>query len=59
MKASMVTKLKNKPATLEAVQIFKKELKGVKILTLKGMGHFTHLDMATSEFPELLEEILK
>lgn len=32
---------------------------GCRIIELKGMGHYTQSDMGTTEFPELLSEILK
>jgi len=56
---TIITSDNDKPATLDAVEIFKKEIKDVQISLLKGMGHFTHKDMDTSEFPELLQEILR
>lgn len=49
----------DKESTREAVKILKKELPGVVIKEYPGMGHFTHNDMKTAEFPELLEECIK
>ncbi|MFW5846767.1 MAG: RBBP9/YdeN family alpha/beta hydrolase [Nanoarchaeota archaeon] len=43
---------------IESADIFKEKLEG-KNIKLKNLGHFTEEDMGTTEFPELLEEILK
>lgn len=48
----------DKESTLEALEILKKEVPGIKVKELPGMGHFTHEDMSSSEFPQLLEELL-
>lgn len=42
----------------ESLKIFHEALDG-KIIELKGHGHYTMGDMGTTEFPELLEVILK
>jgi len=42
----------------ESVEIFNKSLGG-KIIELKGHGHYTMGDMGTTEFPELIKEILE
>lgn len=49
----------DKQPTLDAVAIFKEKLSGAKFTQFDNYGHFTHLEMPSSEFPELLEEILK
>jgi hypothetical protein len=41
-----------------SVDILKNKLKEIKLLELKGKGHFINSSLGTSEFPELLEEIL-
>lgn len=43
----------------EAVRIFREKIPDIEFVKLKGFGHFTHRDMQGSEFPELLEELLK
>lgn len=47
----------DKQSTLDAVEIFKEKLPSAKFVEFK-YGHFTHLEMLSSEFPELVEEIL-
>lgn len=42
----------------KSVKIFHEKLGG-KVIELKGHGHYIMRDMGTTEFPELLEEILK
>ena len=42
----------------KSVKIFHKALRG-KIIELKERGHYTKEDMKTTEFPELLKEILE
>lgn len=42
----------------KSLKIFHEALAG-KIVELKGRGHYTVGDMGTTEFPELLEEILR
>ena len=41
----------------ESLKIYNESLGG-KIIELKGHGHYTMGDMGTTEFPELIEEIL-
>lgn len=43
---------------MKSVNILKDELKEVKLIELKGKGHFVMSSMDGVEFPELLEEIL-
>lgn len=42
---------------MKSVEILKDKLKGVKLLELKGKGHFINSSLGTSEFPELLNAI--
>ncbi|OVE79457.1 hypothetical protein BVY00_00385 [bacterium G20] len=49
----------DKQSTLDAVKYYKDYVSGIQIRQFQGLGHFTHKDMKTSEFPELLEECLK
>jgi len=42
----------------ESLKIYNEALGG-KIIELKGHGHYTMGDMETTEFPELIEEIIK
>lgn len=42
----------------ESVRIIRTELPGAKYKEFEGMGHFTIGDMPTSEFPELLQEVI-
>ena len=42
----------------ESLRIFHQALGG-KIIELKGKGHYTMSDMGTTEFPELLEVVLR
>ena len=44
---------------VKSVAILQKIIPGVSVREFPGYGHFTHLDMKSSEFPELLEEILR
>jgi len=43
---------------LKSVDIFSKNLGG-KVINLKGYGHYTMGDMGTTEFPELIKEIIR
>lgn len=49
----------DKQSTLDAIEIFRKSIAGIEFREFHGYGHFTHRDMKTNEFPELLEECLK
>lgn len=49
----------DKQATLDAIEKFKYEIKDLNIREFQGYGHFTHGDMKSSEFPELLEKCLE
>lgn len=42
----------------KSVNILKEKLKGLKLIELKGKGHFITSSLGSVEFPELLEEIL-
>ncbi len=42
----------------QSVKRLKEGINGMKVIELKGRGHFTYGAMKTIEFPELLEEIL-
>ncbi len=42
----------------KTVEILKERLKNIKLLELKGKGHFIISSLGCVEFPELLEEIL-
>jgi len=42
----------------KSVQILKEKLKNIKLIELKGNGHFINSSLGTNEFPELLKEIL-
>lgn len=44
--------------TAEAVQIFLKALPGSTRRNFTGYGHFTYDSMKTTEFPDLLEEVI-
>lgn len=54
----MFTSDNEEPDGKESLKIFHEALGG-KIIELKGRGHYTLRDMKTSEFPELLDAILK
>ena len=43
----------------ESARIISKTSSDVRVVTFKGYGHFIPLHMNSSEFPELMEEILK
>ena len=43
---------------LEAVEKIRSSVDNLKIITFEDKGHFTFNDLGTSEFPELLDEIL-
>lgn len=45
--------------TIDSVKKYVREVPGIDVHEFHGYGHFTHKDMKTSEFPELLEECLK
>ncbi len=45
-------------AIQKTVQILRDEIPGHVFREFHKYGHFTHVDMQTSEFPELLEELL-
>lgn len=49
----------DKQSTLDSVERYNKEIPGLELRKFHGYGHFTHLDMKTEEFPELLEECLR
>jgi len=42
----------------ESVEIIKREVDSLKVVTFEDKGHFTLRDMGTVEFPELLEEVV-
>ena len=42
-----------------AARIYHDLFNGSKVIELKGRGHYTMGDMGTTEFPELLEEVLR
>lgn len=42
---------------LDAVKTIREKVPGINFTEIKGKGHFTHKDMETVEFPELLEEL--
>jgi pimeloyl-ACP methyl ester carboxylesterase len=48
----------DRPAIQEAVASLQQEIPGVELRLCPGMGHFTHEDMASPEFPELLQVLL-
>lgn len=50
---------KDKQSTLDAVEVIKEALPSAKFMQFDNYGHFTHLEMLSSEFLELLEEILR
>jgi predicted alpha/beta hydrolase family esterase len=41
----------------ESVKILKTKIPDIKVITLKGKGHFIPSDTGTDKFPEILEEI--
>jgi len=41
------------------IEILKKSINDMKVITLENKGHFTLRGMGTEEFPELLEEAIK
>lgn len=41
-----------------SVQILAQTIPGTTVREFPGYGHFTHLDMKTNEFPELIKELL-
>ncbi len=43
---------------LKSVEILKDKIKNLKIKQFHGYGHFCYEEMGTTEFPELLEEIV-
>jgi len=47
------------PGVLQSVEIIRKAFPTAKYIEFEGRGHFTHLDMKTAEFPELLEECFR
>lgn len=42
-----------------AVRVYKEKFPHIKVIELSGRGHYTMGDMGTTEFPELLEKVLK
>lgn len=49
----------DKQTTIDSVQKYMHDVLGIEVRKFHGYGHFTHEDMKTSEFPELLEECLQ
>lgn len=49
---------KDKQPTLDVVEMLKENLPKAKFVQFDNYGHFTHKEMPSGEFPELLEEIL-
>ena len=47
------------PEMQSTVKLLRKKLKNFKYKELHGLGHFTHKNLPTDKFPELLEECLK
>ena len=54
----MFTADDEEPEGKESLKMYETALGG-KVIELKGHGHYTMGDMGTTEFPELLEVILK
>ena len=48
----------DREAIKSTVKTMQEKISTTKVREFHGMGHFTHKDMKTSEFPELLEECL-
>ena len=48
----------DKPQMNTSLEKLKAVIKNLQVRDFHNYGHFTHVDMKTSEFPELLEEIL-
>lgn len=44
---------------IESVKKIEKGIKGINLVKLQNMGHFTFSDMKTNEFPELVDYLIK
>ncbi|MFT4311493.1 MAG: alpha/beta hydrolase [Candidatus Woesearchaeota archaeon] len=42
----------------KSLEIIKEKIKNIKIVDFENYGHFTHEDMGTDKFPELLNELI-
>lgn len=56
-KLSMIYADNDDAIILKSVELIKQTVENIHVKELQGLGHFSHWDMPSPEFPQLLEEL--